>query len=75
MFEELTMETKQKDTTAGRRRFLVGAGAAGAAGAAAVVAARTGTELPSPQLAKAGEEATGYHVTEHIRNHYRTTKI
>jgi hypothetical protein len=69
------MEKKQRDTTAARRRFLVGAGAAGAAGAAAVVAARTGTELPSPQLAKAGEDARGYHVTEHINNYYRTAKV
>jgi hypothetical protein len=69
------MDKKQKDTTAARRRFLVGAGAAGAAGAAVIVAARTGTELPSPQVAKSGEDSRGYHVTEHINNYYRTAKV
>jgi len=56
-----------------RRNFLVTLSAGGAAAAAAVVATK-----PSPESAaiKNDKRSTqGYHVTEHITNYYRTTKV
>ena len=56
-----------------RRKFLLAAGAGGAATVAAVAA----TKGPQGQTKKA-EAVTGskgYHVTEHIRKYYATTKI
>ena len=71
------MDTKDKRPA--RRAFLLGAGTAGAAGVAAVAAVAIGgqpgavTDLPKPQLdAKGGG---GYHVSDHVRNYYRTTGI
>jgi hypothetical protein len=56
-----------------RRNFLVTLGAGGAAAAAAVVATK-----PAPDAgAKTDDKRStkGYHLSEHIRNYYRTTKI
>jgi hypothetical protein len=56
-----------------RRNFLVTLGAGGAAAAAAVVATK-----PSPEAVAAKDDkrsTQGYHVTEHINNYYRTTKV
>ena len=63
--------------TAGRRSFLLGAGAAGAAGAAVI--ASKGAPLTAP--AEAVQPQThergggGYHVTDHVRQYYRSTTI
>lgn len=67
-----------KDTVAGRRSFLVGAGLAGAAGAA-VAATRGGAAQAA--IAEARPQKThdrgggGYHVTEHVRRYYRSTTV
>ena len=56
-----------------RRKFLLGVGAGGIATAAAVVATKN-----APTQQKKAEAVTGskgYHVTEHIRKYYATTKI
>lgn len=55
-----------------RRHFLFAAGAGGAA-ATVMVAGRK--PEPSAQPAKSPPASNGYHVTEHIRNYYRTTKV
>lgn len=57
-----------------RRNFLIAAGATGAA-AVAAIGAKT-----APQPAKAGQKKeggkrSGYELTEHIRNYYRTTLV
>jgi len=57
-----------------RRNFLLAVGAGGAGAAAAMLA----KSVPQAQTnAEAGDEAKrkGYHVSEHIRNYYRTTKV
>ncbi|MGH8705090.1 MAG: twin-arginine translocation signal domain-containing protein [Burkholderiales bacterium] len=56
-----------------RRNFLLTLGAGGAATAAAIVAKQT---PPSNDAGAKGKRATrGYHVTEHVSNYYRTTKV
>jgi len=57
-----------------RRNFLLAVGA-GSAGAAAVMLAK---RLPQAEpTAEAGDNAkgAGYHISEHIRNYYRTTEV
>lgn len=55
-----------------RRKFLLGVGAGGVATAAAV-ASKT---APAPgKKAEAVSGSKGYHVTEHIRKYYATTKV
>ncbi len=56
-----------------RRKFLLGVGAGSVATTAALVATKT-----TPTQQKKSEAVTGskgYHVTEHIRKYYATTKI
>ena len=56
-----------------RRSFLLGAGAAGAAGAAVV--ASKGTALAPARPAEPALDPRGgggYHVTDHVRQYYRT---
>ena len=60
------------DRKLSRRRFLLAAGAGGAA-AVAVVAGR-GSQV-EPKKAEAVSGSKGYHVTEHIRKYYNTTKV
>jgi hypothetical protein len=55
-----------------RRNFLLTVGAGGAATAAAVVASRKSAPAQSGKDKRASH---GYHVTEHINNYYRTTKV
>lgn len=56
-----------------RRNFLLTLGASGAAAAAAVVATKPqGTDTVR---AKDKRATRGYHVTEHVRDYYRTTKV
>jgi hypothetical protein len=56
-----------------RRNFLIAAGATGAAAVAAI-----GTKT-APQPAggekKEGGKRSGYQLTEHVRNYYRTTLV
>ncbi|MCL4746320.1 MAG: formate dehydrogenase [Burkholderiaceae bacterium] len=64
-----------KDKTA-RRGFLLGAGTAGVAGAAAIATrgiggARQGAVVKPGANGRGG----GYHVTDHVRSYYRTTKV
>ncbi len=64
-----------KDKT-GRRGFLLGAGTAGVAGAAVIATGVTG----APRKGAASKPDTkgrggGYHVTDHVRSYYRTTKV
>ena len=62
----------QKKAVLSRRNFLLTVGAGGAASAAAIVA----TKAPAPALDKNDKRATsGYKVSEHINNYYRTTKV
>ncbi|HMJ49234.1 MAG TPA: twin-arginine translocation signal domain-containing protein [Burkholderiales bacterium] len=57
-----------------RRNFLLAVGV-GSAGAAAVMVAKSLPQAGSK--AEAGDDAkgAGYHVSEHIRNYYRTTEV
>ena len=55
-----------------RRNFLL---AAGAGGAATVAAVATKGPQAQPKKAEAVTGSRGYHVTEHIRKYYDTTKI
>ena len=58
-----------------RRHFLFAAGTTGAAAATVLVASRKGGTTVQPEKANAPPAGNGYHVTEHIRNYYRTTKV
>ena len=64
----------QDNTKLSRRKFLLALGAGGAAGAAAVVGT---TVPPAPPTASANDKkrTRGYHLSEHIRNYYRTAKV
>ena len=68
------MDAKTKK--AGRRGFLLGAGAAGVAGAAAV-ATRPTTLAPAEPAAprKHPKGGGGYHESEHVQRYYRTTGL
>ena len=62
----------EKKAKLSRRNFLLAVGAGGAATAAAVVS----TKSSAPAISGKGKRATrGYHVTEHVNNYYRTTKV
>lgn len=61
------------DRKLSRRNFLLAAGAGSVAATAAVV---TGTQgQGAPKKAEAVSGSKGYHVTEHIRKYYNTTKV
>jgi len=63
----------QKKAILSRRNFLLTVGAGGAATAAAIVGTNTAT---TPASVSRGKRATsGYKVSEHINNYYRTTKV
>lgn len=59
-----------------RRRFLfaVGAGGAAAASVAAGAAPSAAAQLETAAT-QTDDSASGYRVTEHVRDYYRTTKI
>ena len=62
----------EKKATLSRRNFLITVGAGGAATAAAIV----GKNAASPSAGSKDKRATsGYKVSEHIENYYRTTKV
>jgi len=56
-----------------RRNFLLAAGAGGTVAAATIVNQRRRDPAPASDGKTTG--STGYHVTEHIRNYYRTAKV
>ena len=55
-----------------RRKFLMTVGAGGAAGAAAIVARQAQQDAPD---AKDKRATSGYKVSAHVENYYRTTKV
>lgn len=57
-----------------RRNFLVAVGA-GSAATVAAVAAKTVAPVTAEASKSAAEKSSGYKVTEHIRNYYRTTLV
>lgn len=63
----------QKKPALSRRNFLLSVGAGGAAGAAAIVAKNAGTGATPG----AGDKraTSGYKVSAHVENYYRTTKV
>jgi len=64
---------KSPDRKLSRRNFLLAAGAGSVAATAAVVSAK-GTQGPLKK-AEAVSGSKGYHVTEHVRKYYNTTKV
>lgn len=56
-----------------RRNFLLAVGAGGAAATAALVSRRGGESKPAREAKN--PSSVGYHVTEHIRKYYDTTKV
>jgi len=62
----------QKKPVLSRRNFLLTVGAGGAAGAAAIVAKSSGTPAAGTDDKRA---TSGYKVSAHIENYYRTTKV
>lgn len=56
-----------------RRSFLIAAGATGAA-AVAAIGAKTAPQ-PTGAAQKEGGKRSGYQLTEHVRNYYRTTLV
>jgi len=57
-----------------RRNFLLTVGAGGAAGAAAIVA-KNATTADTAGSKEDKRATSGYKVSEHIENYYRTTKV
>jgi len=58
-----------------RRRFLFAIGAGGAAVATTAAGAAPAAAQVNSVIAQADDAASGYRVTEHVRDYYRTTKI
>jgi len=63
----------EKKAVLSRRKFLLTMGAGGAATAAAVVGSKA--PAPAPQESKDKRATRGYHVSQHVENYYRTTKV
>ena len=63
----------QKKTIISRRNFLLTMGAGGAATAAAIAGKNAST--PAASDSKDKRATSGYKVSEHINNYYRTTKV
>ena len=55
-----------------RRNFLLAVGAGGAAATAALVAKRPQTQSKKNETVSGSK---GYHLTDHIRKYYSTTKV
>jgi shikimate 5-dehydrogenase len=64
---------KRPQSRLSRRNFLLAVGAGGAAAAAAIVV-KTAGNAPAASGKKV-MSSQGYHVTEHIRNYYRTARV
>jgi len=63
----------QKKAVLSRRNFLLTAGAGGAAAGAAMLGKNASS--PSSSGSKDKRATSGYRVSEHINNYYRTTKV
>ena len=63
----------QKKATLSRRNFLLTMGAGGAATAVAIVGKNAATSTTAGSKDK--RATSGYKVSEHIENYYRTTKV
>ena len=63
----------QKKPVLSRRNFLLTVSAGGAAGAAAIVAKNAGTGAAPDARDK--RATSGYKVSAHVENYYRTTKV
>jgi nitrous oxide reductase len=63
----------QKKAILSRRNFLLTVGAGGAATAASIVGKNTATT--GAPASKDKHATSGYKVSEHIENYYRTTKV
>ena len=63
---------KRSQSKLSRRNFLLAVGAGGAAATAALVAKGTQTQVKKDETVSGSK---GYHLTDHIRNYYRTTKV
>jgi hypothetical protein len=65
---------KTDHATLSRRSFLLAATAGTAATAAALIARK---KAPQPRSVheQGGESKSGYQLTDHVRNYYRTAKI
>jgi shikimate 5-dehydrogenase len=63
----------QKKAVLSRRNFLLTIGAGGAATAAAIVGKNA--SAPTASDSKDKRATSGYKVSEHINNYYRTTKV
>ena len=71
------MKAKTSKSAAARRSFLIGAGTAGAAGAAVIASNGAPLTAPAeaPQAKTHDKGGGGYHVTDHVRQYYRSTMI
>ncbi len=65
---------KNPQSKLSRRDFLRVAGAGGAA-ATLTLAAKQGSVATADKPDAAGRAGKGYHLTDHIRNYYRTAKV
>ena len=63
----------RSDRKLSRRNFLLAAGAGSVAATAAVITGTNGEDTSKKAEAVSGSK--GYHVTEHIRKYYDTTKV
>jgi len=63
----------QKKPVLSRRNFLLTVGAGGAAGAAALVAKKPARDAAADASDK--RATSGYKVSAHVENYYRTTKV
>lgn len=63
----------QKKPALSRRNFLLTVSAGGVAGAAAIVANKAGTD--TGPVAGDKRATSGYKVSAHVENYYRTTKV
>jgi hypothetical protein len=61
--------------TLSRRHFLLGATAGTAATAITIAAAIRPFQNGSSRLSESADAKSGYRLTEHVRNYYRTAKI
>jgi hypothetical protein len=65
------MKSQERKLT--RRNFLLAASAGSVAATAAVVAGKSSQGQPKKTEVVSGSK--GYHVTEHVRKYYDTTKV
>ncbi len=63
---------KSSHSKLSRRNFLLAVGAGGAAATAALVAKAPPTQIKKKEAVSGSK---GYHLTEHIRKYYSTTKV